>query len=79
MADVDGERKTVGVDLMGAGRSMETVALAHPYLAPLLQGPVGARYQIVEFAQPQSPQRWAAVPHTYLSPHIAGVTDLAPG
>src|SRR5262249_47472140 len=48
------ERQSPRGDLMNAGRSMEMVALAHPHLALLLQGPVGGRYRIVELAQPPS-------------------------
>ena len=43
----------------------------------LRSGGLGAAVLDVFQNEPPSPQRWAAVPRTHLSPHIAGVTDLA--
>jgi hydroxypyruvate reductase len=43
----------------------------------LQRGALGAAALDVYQDEPTSPKRWADVPHTFLSPHIAGVTDLA--
>jgi lactate dehydrogenase-like 2-hydroxyacid dehydrogenase len=43
----------------------------------LRRGVLGAAALDVYQDEPASPKRWADVPHTFLSPHIAGVTDLA--
>jgi hydroxypyruvate reductase len=43
----------------------------------LRRGALGAAALDVYQDEPTSPKRWADVPHTFLSPHIAGVTDLA--
>jgi hydroxypyruvate reductase len=43
----------------------------------LRRGTLGAAALDVYQDEPTSPERWADVPEAFLSPHIAGVTDLA--
>ncbi|MEH6718961.1 MAG: 2-hydroxyacid dehydrogenase [Aurantimonas endophytica] len=70
------------IEALGPGGMLVNVARGSlvdeaAVIVALMRGTLGAAVLDVYDEEPTSPDRWAGVPNVFLTPHIAGVTDLA--